>query len=228
MNATTSVSLYSATRARVTELAQSLSPEDLATRVPACPDWTVHDVISHLAGVAADFSTGNLAGAPRPPWTAVQVEARRNLPIDAILDEWSVAGAALEAVILADASDHPLVCHPYVDSGTHEADLYGALSTGDRPPTDLCLTTLAWVFSDRTPDPDCPGTLTMHTPEATYTLVGAGPSHSEVHTTTYDLYRAIFGRRSPTQIATWTWTTPPTTWPTTLPRLPQTAYDLVD
>lgn len=223
MNATSSVALYSATRSRITSLARSLSPADLATPVPACPDWTVHDVISHLVGVAADFSTGNLDGAPQPPWTAVQVAARRDLSLEAILDEWSVAAAALEDLI--PTSDHPLVCNPYVDSGTHEADLYGALGTGQRPPLDLCLATLAWTFSY--PDPDCPGTLTMHTPEATYTL-GTGSSQFEVRTTTYELYRATYGRRSPDQIASWTWITSPSTWPTMLPRLPQTSKPLSD
>jgi hypothetical protein len=73
MDATESADLYAATRARVTETAQALTAEQLNTRVPACPDWTVHNLISHLAGVAGDFVAGNLDGAPRPPWTAVQV-----------------------------------------------------------------------------------------------------------------------------------------------------------
>jgi hypothetical protein len=54
MDATESADLYAATRARVTETAQALTAEQLNTRVPACPDWTVHNLISHLAGVAGD------------------------------------------------------------------------------------------------------------------------------------------------------------------------------
>ena len=80
MDATESADLYAATRARVTETAQALTAEQLNTRVPACPDWTEHNLISHLAGVADDFVAGNLDDAPRPPWTAVQVKARQDLP----------------------------------------------------------------------------------------------------------------------------------------------------
>ena len=227
MNATTKVDHYQGTRLRITELVESLTPEALATRVPACPLWTVHDVVSHLAGVAADYAVGNLEGAPQPPWTAVQVEARRNLPIDVILKEWASAGATLDQMILSGAADHPLVCNPYVDSGSHEADLYGALGTGRRPPEDLRLYTLDWVFEDPGPTDECPGSVTIHTPERSY-ILGKGAPYAEVHTTGYELFRGIFGRRSADQIAAWSWTTAPSLWPTALPRLTQTAEALVD
>ncbi|MFC5260837.1 maleylpyruvate isomerase N-terminal domain-containing protein [Kribbella qitaiheensis] len=66
MDATESADLYAATRARVTETAKALTAEQLNTRVPACPDWTVHNLISHLAGVAGD--------------DAVDHHARQDLP----------------------------------------------------------------------------------------------------------------------------------------------------
>lgn len=228
MNATTSVDQYDGTRTRITSLVGSLPADALATRVPACPLWTVHNLVSHLAGVSADFVTGNLEGVPQPPWTAVQVEARRNLPIDVVLEEWAGTSAELSRMIMTGAAgDHPLVCNPWVDSGTHEADLHGALATGLRPPEDLWLTTLSWVSEDPGPTDECPGSLTIHTPESDYTL-GSGSPHAEVHTTSYELFRALFGRRSPSQIAAWTWTTSPSLWPTALPRLPQTVDSLVD
>ncbi|HET6985263.1 MAG TPA: maleylpyruvate isomerase N-terminal domain-containing protein, partial [Kribbella sp.] len=98
MESTTSADLYRASRERVTAAVRGLDPADLNRQVPACPDWTVHNLVSHLAGVATDFATGNLDGAPRPPWTAVQVNARRAAPIDAVLEEWASAGPALEQV----------------------------------------------------------------------------------------------------------------------------------
>ena len=87
MDPTTSVTLYAGTRERITAAVRDLGPAELQRIVPACPEWTVHNLVSHLAGVAADFSTGNLAGAPRPPWTAVQVEARRYRSVAQVLDE---------------------------------------------------------------------------------------------------------------------------------------------
>ncbi|TCN33448.1 uncharacterized protein (TIGR03083 family) [Kribbella orskensis] len=219
MDATESADLYAATRARVTKAAQALTADQLTTRVPACPDWTVHNLISHLAGVAGDFVTGNLDGAPRPPWTAVQVNARQDLPVDAILEEWAETGPTLEKLIRSGSTTHPLVCHPYVDAGTHEADLRGAIGTG-RPPREIWLAALDWMLPDPRPSDEAPGTLSIITPDGTYQL-GSGEPSAEVHTETYELFRAIFGRRSPSQIESWQWPADARSWSAAVSRLPQ-------
>lgn len=226
MNPLASAELYAATRARVSAAVRLLSPSDLALRVPACPEWTVHNLVSHLAGVATDFAAGNLDGAPAPPWTAVQVDARRGLPIDAVLAEWASSGPALEQVILSGTSDHPLVCNPWADAGTHEADLHGLFGSG-RPPRDLWLAALDWALPD--PLADVPGLLSIVTPAGTYEL-GCGSPVTEVRTSTYELFRALFGRRSFEQIRSWTWTTSEyaDAWSRELPRLPQAVQPLSD
>ncbi|GAA0931572.1 maleylpyruvate isomerase family mycothiol-dependent enzyme [Kribbella koreensis] len=229
MDATTSVDLYAGTRARLTDAVQGFGPEVLAGRVPACPEWTVHDVVAHLSGAAADFVSGNLEGAPRPPWTAVQVDARRSMPTTQVLDEWATTtGPALEKLILSGNTAHPMICNPYVDAGTHEADLHGATGIG-RPPREIWLATLDWVFPDPRPSDEVAGTLSIVTPDGTYQL-GSGKPVAEVHTDTYELFRAIFGRRSAAQIQSWQWTTPASAeaWSTELPRLLQTTVDLID
>jgi uncharacterized protein (TIGR03083 family) len=217
-----SAELYHAAHERMAAAVHDLGPEDLDRQVPACPQWSVQDLVAHLAGVAADFVAGNLAGAPRPPWTAVQVETRRNLPLSDVLDEWSVAGPQLEKLVVDGTTSHPLVCNPYVDASVHEADLHGAIGSG-RPPTDLWLTTLEWMLDE-------PGPLTVVTPDGTYQ---AGPDDgpaATVRTSSYELFRAIFGRRSKAQIVTWDWDDPehPTVWSTALARLPQTSVSLND
>jgi uncharacterized protein (TIGR03083 family) len=217
-----SAELYHAAHERMAAAVHDLGPEDLDRQVPACPQWSVQDLVAHLAGVAADFVAGNLAGAPRPPWTAVQVETRRNLPLSDVLDEWSVAGPQLEKLVVDGTTSHPLVCNPYVDASVHEADLHGAIGSG-RPPTDLWLTTLEWMLDE-------PGPLTVVTPDGTYQ---AGPDDgpaATVRTSSYELFRAIFGRRSKAQIVTWDWDDPEhaTVWSTALARLPQTSVSLND
>ncbi|MEV8376536.1 maleylpyruvate isomerase N-terminal domain-containing protein [Kribbella sp. NPDC056861] len=228
MNATTSADLYAASRARLTEAGLSFSPETLAGRVPACPDWTVHNLLSHLAGVAADFVSGNLDGVPRPPWTAVQVDARRSTPISGVLDEWATTGPTLEKLILSGETSHPLICNPYVDAGTHEADLHGATGIG-RPPRELWLATLDWIFPVTEPNEDAPGLLSVVTPDGTY-QVGAGEPVAEVRTDSYELFRAAFGRRSPAQLRAWQWSSADAadSWSTGLAFLPQTQVDLID
>ncbi|MFB6718511.1 maleylpyruvate isomerase N-terminal domain-containing protein [Kribbella sp. NPDC056345] len=222
MDPTTSITLYAAARERISAAVRDLGPADLQRIVPACPDWTVHNLVSHLAGVAADFATGNLDGAPEPEWTAVQVDARRGRPIDAVLDEWALAGHAVEQVVTGGTTSHPLVCNPWVDAGTHEADLHGLLGIG-RPPADLALATVTWVESYD------PGPLTVITPDGTFHLAGEAPT-AEVRTSTYELFRALFGRRNAAQIAAWSWSTPEhaAVWSVELPRLPQTAQALAD
>jgi hypothetical protein len=66
------------------------------------------------------------------------VKARQDLPVDAILSEWAETGPTLGKLIRTGTTTHPLVCHPYVDAGIHEADLRGAIGTG-RPPREIWL-----------------------------------------------------------------------------------------
>jgi len=109
MDASTSVDLYAATRERITAAGHAFSVEQFDRRVPACPGWTVHNLISHLAGVAADFISGNLDGAPRPSWTAVQVDKRRDLSTTAVLNEWAETGPTLEKLVLSGTTSHPCI-----------------------------------------------------------------------------------------------------------------------
>ncbi|MEV4264167.1 maleylpyruvate isomerase N-terminal domain-containing protein [Kribbella sp. NPDC049584] len=221
MDATRSAELYHAGRERMADAVRDLSLEDLDRQVPACPQWSVHSLVSHLTGVAADFVVGNVIGAPRPPWTAVQVEMRRNLPIAEVLDEWATVGPLLEKLIIEGTTSHPLVCNPYVDAAVHEADLHGAIGSG-RPPTELWLATLDWMLDE-------PGPLTVITPDGTYSVNSDGPT-AVAHTGSYELFRAVFGRRSTTQITDWDWDSPEhaTTWSKKLASLPQTSVPLND
>ena len=220
-DAKTSADLYRAARERVTAAVKNLGPDELDRQVPACPQWSVHNLVSHLTGVASDFVAGNLAGAPRPPWTAVQVERRRNLPIEEVLDEWATSGPALERLILGGTVSHPLVCNPYVDASAHEADLNGAIGSG-RPPAKAWLATLDWMLDE-------PGPLTVITPDGTYAADSDGPA-AVARTSSYELFRAIFGRRSQAQIQEWEWDTPEhaSMWSLHLSHLPQTTTPLSD
>jgi uncharacterized protein (TIGR03083 family) len=58
-------STYQAIQGRLSAAVRSLSPAQLATPTPACPGWTVKDVVSHLAGNVDDALAGRLAG-PSP------------------------------------------------------------------------------------------------------------------------------------------------------------------
>ena len=41
--------------------------------VPACPGWSVRDVVAHMTAVAEDWAAGSLAGPPTDEQTAAHV-----------------------------------------------------------------------------------------------------------------------------------------------------------
>jgi uncharacterized protein (TIGR03083 family) len=88
---------YRSQRGRVTELVRELTPEQLETRVPGCPEWTVRELLSHLTALPADVDAGRLDGAGTPEWTAVQVAERHGRGVDDLLAEWEKYAPALEA-----------------------------------------------------------------------------------------------------------------------------------
>src|SRR5262245_14869579 len=91
---------YRAVRLRVTELVRSLDDEDLSRPVPACPGWTVHDVVAHVTGVTDDALNGRLDGVATPPWTAAQVERGHGVPTLDLLDRWAEQAATFESLPL--------------------------------------------------------------------------------------------------------------------------------
>jgi len=99
---------YADARERLQNLLAGLDQAALAARVPACPAWTVLDVLAHLAGVAADVVNGTYfygaadawrnarLAAARDQWTAGQVRSRHSRTVQAQFAEWAASAAALE------------------------------------------------------------------------------------------------------------------------------------
>ena len=117
--------LHAAVRTDLTAVLRSRGTEAVAdVQVPGCPEWTVHDVLAHLAGVEADVLAGRLEGVASDPWTSAQVDARRSLSLDEILDEWDENGPKVEA--MAGAFGDAAVQWT-MDCLTHDADVRGAI-----------------------------------------------------------------------------------------------------
>ena len=83
---------YADARRRLQQLVAGLDDTGLMAPVPACPDWTVRDIVAHLAGIAEEVVSGtyfagaadawNDAGlaAQRDQWTASQVRSDATAP----------------------------------------------------------------------------------------------------------------------------------------------------
>lgn len=195
--------LYRETRLRVTDLVRPLDDEALLHPVPACPRWTVMDLVSHLTGVATDVRDGNADGPSTDTWTARQVEQRRSQPLFAVLDEWAAASGSAEQAL---GQDRPMIAVLH-DAITHEADARGALGAG-RPPEQAWQASLTLLLKGLKRIAKGPGTLVVHGPDVEG-QAGAGEPPSEVSVADgYELWRGLMSRRSRNQLAEWDWSGP--------------------
>src|SRR3954462_336182 len=92
--------------------------------VPTCPRWSVHDVVAHLTGVVSDALDGRLDGVATDPWTAAQVDARRDHSVRDMLAEWNTRAPAFEELL--DGMGEP-GRQAVGDAVTHEHDIRAAL-----------------------------------------------------------------------------------------------------
>jgi uncharacterized protein (TIGR03083 family) len=112
---------YHATRTRITELARDLDDATLATTVPACPDWTVHDLVAHCVGIPEALSQGNGPAGDLQEWLDSLVEERRGVPVPELLERWEACAPAASTVV--DGGGSQLL----IDVVSHEHDLRGAI-----------------------------------------------------------------------------------------------------
>jgi uncharacterized protein (TIGR03083 family) len=103
---------YAEVQGRWAAHAGSLTGAEQALAVPACPGWSVRDVVAHHTGVMADAATGSFpelgdpmrlldqwsdadVAAARDATTARQVRERRDRTMADLLEEWAIATARL-------------------------------------------------------------------------------------------------------------------------------------
>src|SRR3954469_23978538 len=166
--------LYRANIDAVTALAEGLSDDELAVRVPATPEWTVRELLAHLAGSPADALSGRMDGAPGSAWTARHVGERSEHTTEELVAE--IRGAVDGVVASVEGNDRPALVW---NVAVHHADLHEAL--GKRLP----------------PDPMWRPVVDSMRPS----LGDAAAAFSGVPD--YELFRAFFSRRSRSQIAAW-------------------------
>ena len=196
--------LYAGTRDRVLTLVTGLSEAGQAAPVPACPGWSVRDVLAHLAAIAEDAGAGLLAGPPDDAETAAQVARFAGRDLAQILAAWEAAAPAFGQV-LASARVWPAV----IDVVSHEHDIRGALGVpGARDSeavTECSSRLLRWLR------PAVP--LRVVVEDAEFQV---GPEHTRpqpcltLTTTRFEALRWRMGRRSRAQLAAMAWSGDPT------------------
>ena len=196
---------YAAVRARVAVIVLDGDPE---MPVPACPGWRVRDVVAHLAGLCEDWVDHRLDGYASERWTDAQVSRSADETLEQVLERWRRA-----AERFAQLGDDPVMGPParwaFGDAIVHEADIRGALQTG-RVPSDAVLLALKGSVSrwrETLRDASAP-TLLLRTPDARGWWLGVrdDPMAIVVEAPAYEFFRALSGRRSPSQVRMWKWT----------------------
>ena len=202
MSAMDQGAIYRGIRVRITALVRELPELKLGCVAPATPEWRVRDLVAHLAGGTADFVAGNLADVASDDWTSAQVEARRDISIGDVLDEWERCSAIVEPMI---AGFDPLMrAMLLTDAVTHEHDLRGALGAAGERRSDAVAYAFRGVAGGVGRQRGETGALRIRH-EAGETVVGTGEPTATVQTTRFEAVRAAVGRRSFDQIDAWDW-----------------------
>ncbi|MEA2478022.1 MAG: hypothetical protein QOC87_2221 [Actinomycetota bacterium] len=195
--------LYRETRTRIGEIVLAAAGEG-AGPVPACPGWTIKDVVAHLTGVCEDILSGNIADAPSEPWTAAQVDRVRDVPLADLVARWGEAAAQVEPLtpMFPDRTANQWVA----DITSHEHDLRGALDVAgarDSAGVEVAVDFLALSFLAEAKARSLPA-LSIVTEQKTWSTKDAGPA-ARLSGSSFELMRALSGRRSIDQISALDW-----------------------
>jgi uncharacterized protein (TIGR03083 family) len=215
--------VYADTLRRLTELLAGLEEATLTARVLACPGWTVRDVLAHLTGVAADAASGTYfsgaadawsdAGlaAARDRWTAGHVRSRRDRTGQELLAELADCAAILEPVLAGTVPPLPgtpawMLSAPVADLAVHLYDVHGALRRpGNReaPAIRAGLRIYAAWLGERLDQAGRPA-LRLRAGGREW-VEGSGPPAAALAAGPFDMFRALSGRRSLSQVLALAW-----------------------
>jgi uncharacterized protein (TIGR03083 family) len=190
---------WTAAQGRVIALVDGITPEQADLTVPACPDWTVRQLLSHMVGLGADVVGDDEPDDHNAVWTQRQVDQRADVQVADLVAEWRDLTAPLQEWM----SRH--TTRPLGDVVIHEQDLRGALgvpgaqdtdglhalrdrmvggfagAVADLPPVALVGKDWVWCSSG---DPD--------------------DAEVRIEASDFDLTRAVMSRRSEAQLRSWT------------------------
>jgi uncharacterized protein (TIGR03083 family) len=202
--------VYAEGRQRLSALVAPLDDAGAAAPVPACPGWTVHDVVAHLTGICADILAGNLEGVTTDAWTAAQVERRREASLADVLAEWAEVAPPVEAM----ADGFGPAGHQWVtDGATHEHDVRGALGAPgarDSAAVEVGAAFVAGRFLAGVAERGLPA-LAFRVDDRRW-VSEPGPAAATLTTTPFELIRATTGRRSVGQLRALDWDGDPEPW----------------
>jgi uncharacterized protein (TIGR03083 family) len=215
---------YDQTRVAMSDLVRDLDADALGVRVPACPDWSVHDLVAHVSSIATAVATGEFPADLNPSafWDETMAKrreefideslaARRDTSIADILDEWAASTATMLPMMRGEAPwpDASIPLPEWIvltDVAVHHHDLRGALGVpGERDSvaTGLSLRSYVEAMRFRALIEGLP-TFTIVAGARTW-QIGEGAPIATLTADPFELARAASGRRSPDQVRALGW-----------------------
>jgi len=213
---------YHDARLSMSELARNV--KDVDARVPACPDWTVRDLVAHVTSIASELCAGHIpadlnlvqiwdedTARRREEFIAGELEARSKMNIPELLEEWERSGTLLEEMLRGERpmphQAPPLVEWIVVtDVGVHLNDLRGALGLpGDGESLAVGLSLRSYVEGMRMQS------AMKHLPPfriragSREWVIGHGEPVATLTGDPFELNRVASGRRSPDQVRKLDW-----------------------
>ena len=196
---------YKRAHGRITNLVNDGNAD---TEVPTCPGWSVKDVIAHLAGFFTAYRSGDPKEAFSPDWGDREVDARKDRSLQECLTEWDE--------LLSDPGDlfqshfGPVAV---ADVLAHEQDIRTALNQpGARDDENIVPSIdMAFSFVEQKAKAEGLPPLRIVTEDIDRTI-GEGEPRATLHTSTFELFRALHGRRTVDQVRELDWEGDPDPW----------------
>ena len=137
---------YQQLRERIIELLANTREEIANKTVPACPKWTVQNLVCHIIGVPEDILEGRMKGVTTDPWTQAQVDRHKS---DSIvqLREILINQKSKFDVVLPNIPS-PVNSQFVMDAVTHEHDLREALGKLGAQDSLAVQVAFAWLASN--------------------------------------------------------------------------------
>jgi len=197
--------LYRTKRRELLALAHALSADELAATVPATPAWSVHDVVAHLVGIAADLNALRFDDPDPDAWTDRQVRERRGATVADLEQEWEAEADRFEEGLRL--LGYELGSHYVGDLLQHTQDVRSALGL-DPIADDEALAVALDFYVDHFSQAlaaSGAGAVEVRTGDEAWTA-GAGAVVATVEAGRLDLFRSLGGRRSEAGVRALSWT----------------------
>jgi uncharacterized protein (TIGR03083 family) len=192
--------LYQDTHARLAALVSGLDEAELAAQVPACPRWSVQDVVAHLLAITEDALAGHLTGPPSQTQTAAQVARFGGHDIRDMLASWTVTAPQFGQLIAAFD-----VWPAVIDIASHEQDIRGAVGRPGARDTEAVRQCAGAVIEYLAP----PVPLRVMVEDAQFRVGPEDGPELRLTTCRFEALRWRMGRRSRAQMAALDWSGDP-------------------